>query len=79
MDKIWSGVTKLTKTNDLNYLIYPTFNNDRLFGLPFEEWQALLASFIGMLRDDNGATMFFIIEKSEKTTFSFSQDCMSII
>ena len=33
---------------------------------------------IGKLEDDK-ATMFFIIEKSEETTFEFSQNSMSII
>ena len=28
---------------------------------------------------DNGATMFFIIEKSEKTTFNFSQNSITVI
>ena len=28
-------------------------------------------NFIGKLDEDNGATMFFIIEKSEETTFNF--------
>ena len=36
-------------------------------------------NFIGKLEDDNDATMFFIIEKSEKSTFSFSQNSVSII
>ena len=31
-------------------------------------------SFIGKLEEDNGATMFCIIEKSEETIFSFSQN-----
>ena len=31
-------------------------------------------SFIGKLEEHNGATMFFIIEKSEETIFSFSQN-----
>ena len=29
-------------------------------------------NFIGKLENDDGATMFFIIEKSEETTFNFS-------
>ena len=36
-------------------------------------------SFIGKLDEDNGATMFFIIKKSEETTFNFSQNCVTII
>ena len=37
-------------------------------------------SFIGKLENqDHGATMFFIIEKSEETTFNFSQNSTTII
>ena len=35
-------------------------------------------NIIGKL-EDNRATMFFIIEKSEETTFKFSQNSVSII
>ena len=31
-------------------------------------------NFIGRLKSDEGSTLFFIIEKSEKTTFEFSQN-----
>ena len=30
-------------------------------------------NFIGKLEEDNGTTMFFIIEKGVETTFNFSQ------
>ena len=37
-------------------------------------------NFIGKLENQaHGATMFFIIEKSEETTFSFSQNSVTII
>ena len=36
-------------------------------------------NFIGKLEKDDGATMFFIIEKSEETTFNFSQNSVTII
>ena len=36
-------------------------------------------SFIGRLLKTQGATMFFIIEKSEETTFNFSQNYVTII
>ena len=36
-------------------------------------------NFIGKLDKDNGATMFFIIEKSEETIFNFSQNSATII
>ena len=36
-------------------------------------------NFTGKLDKDNGATMFFIIENSEETTFNFSQNSATII
>ena len=36
-------------------------------------------NFIEKLDKDNGATTFFIIEKSEETTFNFSQNSATII
>ena len=37
-------------------------------------------NFIGKLENqDHGATMFFIIEKSEETTFNFPQNSVTII
>ena len=36
-------------------------------------------NFIEKLDKDNGATIFFIIEKSEETTFNFSQNSATII
>ena len=35
--------------------------------------------FIGRLLNTHGATMFFIIEKSEETTFNFSHNSVTII
>ena len=36
-------------------------------------------NFIGKLSKRNGATMLFIIEKSEETTFNFSQNSVTVI
>ena len=36
-------------------------------------------SFIGRLEKDDGTTMFFIIEKSEETTFNVLQNSVTII
>ena len=36
-------------------------------------------NFIGRLLNTHGATMVFIIEKSEETTFNFSQNSVTII
>ena len=38
-----------------------------------------LINFIGKLLKNTGATLFSIIEKSEETTFSFSQNSVTII
>ena len=36
-------------------------------------------NFFGKLENDHGATMFFIIKKSEEATFNFSQNPVTII
>ena len=36
-------------------------------------------NFIGKLSENTRATMFFIIEKSEETSFKFSQNSLTII
>ena len=36
-------------------------------------------NFIGRIKRDEGATMFLIIEKSEKTTFEFSQNAATVV
>ena len=35
-------------------------------------------NFVGQLTRDEEATMFFIIEKSEETTFEFSQNAATV-
>ena len=36
-------------------------------------------NFIGRLEKERGATMFFIIEKKEETTFDFSQNSVTVV
>ena len=36
-------------------------------------------NFIGKISRNTGATMFFIIERSEETTFGFSQNSVTIV
>ena len=36
-------------------------------------------SFIGRLLNTRGATMFFIVKKSEENTFNFSQNSVTVI
>ena len=35
-------------------------------------------NFVGKLEKYDGATMFFVIEKSEETTFNFSENSVTI-
>ena len=69
----------LTKTNNLIYLIDSTFAIDLSKQIKLENPNLKQKiSFIGKLQA-NRATMFFIIEKSEETTFEFLQNSASII
>ena len=52
-------------------------NNDYTTGNLFPDLRQQI-NFIGKLEDDK-ATMFFIIEKSEETTFEFLKNSVSII
>ena len=36
-------------------------------------------NFAGRFDRDKGATMFFVIEESEETTFEFSQNAVTVI
>ena len=36
-------------------------------------------NFMGKIEEDNGATTFFIIEKSGETSFSFAQNSVSTV
>ena len=80
----------MSKNNDyttVNLLNYEYFSNHyRLIAIDLSKQTELenpdlkqQINFIGKLEEDNGATMFFIIEKSEETTFNFSQNSVSII
>ena len=44
-----------------------------------KSWVKTANQFIGKLERDNGAAMLFIIEKSQETTFKFSQNSVSMI
>ena len=80
----------MSKNNDystVNLLKYEYFSNHyRLIAIDLSKHTELenpdlkqQINFIGKLEEDNRATMFFIIEKSEETTFNFSQNSVSII
>ena len=70
----------MTKNNDYttgNLLDYEYFSKHyKLIAIDLSKRKI---NFIGKLKEDNGATKFSIIEKSEETTFEFLQNSVSII
>ena len=73
-----------TRCNLLNEEYYS--NNQKLIAIDLrkqielEDADAMeKVNFVGRLEGNEGATMFFIVEKTEETTFNFSQNTASII
>ena len=71
---------KYTSSNSLDYDHLP--NHFKLISIDLSKQIELenpdlkqKINFIDKIEEDNGATMFFIIEKSKETTFNFSQIC----
>ena len=64
-------------------MLFISKNNYRLIAADLSKQTKLRdpqqINFIGKLEKDDGAKMFFIIEKSEETTFNFSQNSVTII
>ena len=88
-DEADKKITEKSKNNDFttgNLLDYEYFlKHYKLIAIDLSKQIELENSdlkqqinFIGKLEDDR-STMFFIIEKSEETTFEFSQNSVSII
>ena len=87
----YEKIPEMSRNNDYtagNLLDYPYFKeNYKLIAIDLSKQIGLKDSdlkqqinFIGRLeRQDNGATMFFINEKAEETTFEFLQNSVSII
>ena len=86
----YEKIIEMSKNNDyttVNLLDYDYFSKHyKLIAIDLSRQIELENSdlkqqinFVGKLEEDNGATMFFIIEKSEETTFEFSQNSISII
>ena len=84
------AVIKMSKNNDYttaNLLDYECFSNHcKLIATDLSKQNALenpdlkqQINFIGKLKEHNGATMFFIIQNAEQTTFSFPKMFLSII
>ena len=88
-EEAYQKIIEISKNNDYttgNLLDYEYFSKHyKLIAIDLSKQIELENSdlkqqinFIGKLEDDR-ATMFFIIEKSEETTFEFSQNSVSII
>ena len=88
-EEAYKNIIEICKNNDYttgNLLDYEYFSKHyKLIAIDLSKQIELENSdlkqqinFIGKLENDK-ATMFFIIEKSEETTFEFSQNSMSII
>ena len=84
----YEAIIEMSKNNDYtigNLLDYEHFSKHyRLFAIDLSKQNELenpdvkqQINFIGML-EENNATMFFSIEKKEKTTFDFSQNSVTV-
>ena len=86
-EKAYKKIIDMSNNNDYttgNLLDFYYFKeNDKLIVIDLSKQTKLKdpqeISFIVKLDEANGATMFFITEKSEQTTFNFSQNSVTII
>ena len=86
-EEAYKKIIEMSNNNDYttgNLLDFGYFSkNDRLIAIGLSKQtkskDPQLISFIGKLLRNTGATMFFIIKKSEETTFIFSQNSVTII
>ena len=89
-EETYEKIIEMVRNNDYttgNLLDYEYFsNNYKLIAIDLSKQIELedadtmqQINFIGRLERNEGATMFFIIEKTEETFFNFSQNAISII
>ena len=89
-EETYENIVEMSKNNNYitgNLLDYENFSNHyKLIATDVSKQAGLGAAdtmqqtnFIGRLERNEGAAMFFIIEKTEETTFNFSQNAVSII
>ena len=89
-EEVYEKIIDMSNNNDYttgNLLDFAYFkkkeNKNRLIAIDLSKQTKLKdpqqISFIGKLLNTRRATMFFIIEKSEETTFNFSQNSATII
>ena len=83
----YEKIIKMSNNNDYttgNLLAFAYFKeNYKLIAIDLSKQTKLKdpqqINFFGKLENDHGATIFFIIKKSEETTFNFSQNPVTII
>ena len=86
-EEAYEKIIEMSRNNDYttgNLLDFAYFKeNYRLIAIDLSKQTKLKdpqqINFIGKLLKNTGATMFFIIEKSEETTFEFLQNSVSIL
>ena len=87
-EEVYNKIIEISKNNDYttgNLLGFAYFEeNYRLIAIDLSKQNKLKdpqqIGFIGKLEgQNNGAIIFFIIEKSEETTFEFSQNSVNIL
>ena len=87
-EEVYEKITEMSRNNDYttgNLLDFAYFKeNYRLIATDLSKQTKLKdpqqTSFIGKVENQaHGATMFFIIEKSEETTFEFLQNFVNIL
>ena len=83
----YEKLVEMSRSNDyttrilLDYLCHQ--NHYKLLGIDLSRWTNISIpqqiNFTGKLEEDNGATMFFIAEKQQKTVLNFSLDSLIVI
>ena len=87
MKKLMKKIIDISNNNDYttgNLLDYTFYKKHyRLIAIDLSKHTKLKdpqkINFIGKLSRNTGASMFFSIEKSEETTFNFSQNSVTIV
>ena len=86
-EEAYEKITEMSNNNDYttsNLLDYAYYKKHyKLIAIDLSKQTKLKdpqqINFIGKLLKNTGATMFFIIEKSEETTFNFPQHSVTIV
>ena len=86
-EEVYENIMDMSNNNDYktgNLLDYAYFKKHyKLIAVDLSKQTKLKdpqqINFIGKLLKNTGATMLFIIEKSENTTFEFSQNSVNIL